>query len=270
MTSSNYSRSLLCCIAAVLVLLVNCSETEFGSDAPVASPPVTGAPPSEPAVRTGGGDSESSFGDIIGNDFPERNLEEEQSDITSGMMVPLKIYYDGEFSGSDAQFTFYVARVSPMRDRKEVEVIKSVRKQFIEASQPNFCKCGKKNEMYFMWRHVRGRAGALHTRTEGEWMVSHDVSDEKWKSKDLKSVSSGLHTYFLGADTENPNFLFDPTGNGFFRTDSYAPNSVFGNARKWGHRDDMRLAISCDVSQCPEDAKAGTELELIRHTSMNP
>jgi hypothetical protein len=257
---------------AAVWLYSACSNGEFraegGAGGPAVSPSASPSPGN--SVTGGEGSSSGDFSDILGSSFPDRNIESEQEEISKGLLVPLNIYYDGEYSGSDAQFTFYVARTAPIRDRKEVEVIKSVRKQFINASQPNFCRCGKKTEMYFMWRHIRGRAGALHTRTEGEWMVAKDVSDEDWKSKGLKTVPTGPATWFLGADTENPNFLFDPTGNGFFRTDSYAPNSILGNSRKWGHRDDMRLALSCDVSACPEELKAGTELELTRHASMNP
>ena len=201
--------------------------------------------------------------------------QDEQSNAE--LFVPLNVYYEGQFSGSDAQFTFYVARVSPFRDTREKEMIKSVRKNFIQQSLPKFCKCGQKNDMMFLWKHIKGRMGALHTRFEGEWLVSHHVSSSSWMSKGLKTVPQGKHTVFLGADTENPNFLFDSQGNGYLRTATYAPNSnIFGaffgfpDKKKWEHRDDMRLALSCDVTQCPDGLGDSTSLELLHHPSMVP
>jgi hypothetical protein len=235
-----------------------CSETGFLSGGGARKNATSNPNPDDP------------FGDI----FKDRELElgQEEGDLDLSLYVPMNIYYDGLYSGDDAKFTFYVARQTPTRDRKEVEIIKSVRKRFISATKDKFCKCGKKNEMWFLWRHVAGRTGMLHTRSEGEWIVGHNVNDPKWilKSLGLQTVSQGKHTMFLGADTENPDFITNPTGNGYLRTVNYAPNSIFGNSKKWSHRDDMRLALSCDISQCPEELRDTTELELTRHQSMNP
>jgi hypothetical protein len=230
---------------------------------------------SETGFQSGGGAKKNAISgpdDPFGDIFKQRDLElgQEDGELDLSLYVPMKVYYEGKNSGDDAKFTFYVARITPTRDPKEVEIIKSVRKRFISATKDKFCRCGKKNEMYFMWRHVAGRAGALHTRSEGEWLVGHDVGDRKWKTKGLQTVTTGKHTMFLGADTENADWIFNSTGQGFLRTENYAPNSIFGNAKKWDHRDDMRLALSCDISQCPQELRDGTELELTRHPSMNP
>jgi hypothetical protein len=185
--------------------------------------------------------------------------------------VPLITYYDGMVSGDDAQFTFYVARRAPIRDRKEVEIIKSVRKRFISATKDNFCQCGEKNEMHFLWRHISGRSGALHTRSQGEWLVGHNVSEPKWMTSGMSTVPTGKHTMFLGADVENPEFVKNPTGQGFLRTEQFSPNSGDNNnIKSWSTRDDMRLALSCDINRCPTALRETTELELIRHESMNP
>ncbi len=210
--------------------------------------------------------------------FQDRpTLDTQDQDTNLNLYVPLNVHYEGEYSGDDAQFTFYVARVAPIRDRREVEIIKSVRKQFISNSIPKFCRCGYRNDLMFLWKHVRGRMGALHTYYEGEWLHAHHVSDKGWLSDGLKGVPQGPHTMFFGADTENPAFIGNSTGEGYLRTETYNPNSnwlgnIFGvpDKKNWGNRDDMRLALSCDISQCPSGMQAGTSIEFLHHPSMVP
>lgn len=192
-------------------------------------------------------------------------------------VAPLKAFYEGNNSGDDAQFTFYLARVKPIRDQREVEIIKSVKQKFVSQLKDQFCKCGETTEVQFMWRHIRGRAGSAHTNFEGEWLISHDVKDKSWKTSELKKVPTGPQTVFLGADTENPTFIGNPDGMGYLRTVNYNPNSnilgkVLGIPDKllWENRDDMKLALTCEVSQCPESTRATTRLEVLHHPSMDP
>jgi hypothetical protein len=238
---------------------ISCSDSKFQGGGSAKDPEPT--PSATPA---------DNIGEIVTNGFSERGVDENKSEDSTGIFVPLTVSYEGENSGDDAQFTFYVARVAPVQDKQEKEIIKSKRKTFFKNSVPDICKCGSNNEMMFLWRHVRGRAGALHTRTEGEWLVAKDVSTSKWKTKGLKAIPVGPQTIFLGADTENPNFLSDPTGQGYFRTENYAPNSILGNSKKWENRDDMRLSLTCEVDSCPENLRAGTAIDLKRDASMNP
>lgn len=265
--------TLMACFAAY-----GCSEAKFSA-------------PADPTLSNGPGGKEiplewQGTQDWLNPEDPvnsvppylrDRQLVEEDSVTTSQLYVPLKVFYEGQYSGDDAKFTFYVARVSPIKDGREKEIIKSQQKAFISNTLPKFCRCGARNDMMFLWKHIKGRMGALHTRFEGEWLVGHQVSSSSWMSKGLRTVPVGPHTVFLGADTENPNFLFNPDGDGYLRTATYAPNSnIFGaffgfpDSKKWSHRDDMRLALSCDISKCPEGTGDSTSLELLHHPSMVP
>ena len=108
----------------------------------------------------------------------------------------------------------------------------------------------------------------MHLRNEGEWIVAHNPSDRGWKTKGLKKVPQGRQTIFLGADTENPDFILNPEGRGYLRTVNYAPNSIFSNDHSWDNRDDMKLALSCDIESCPAELRDATEIDLIRDPSM--
>ena len=132
-----------------------------------------------------------------------------------------------------------------------------------------------------MWKHASGRAGALHSpmydrdnRLQGDWIVSDTPSDE-WYEGNLKGAPKGIGSMFFGADTENPAAFMGANrlGNGFLRTWHFHPNSLPFFATKkhrWDSRDDMRIGLTCDIEQCPEDLKYETEMSFRQHFSHSP
>jgi hypothetical protein len=212
-------------------------------------------------------------GDVVvdyGSDNPE-------------LYVPARIYYNGEDSGHDALFTFYIQRLKPAPENKMREIIQAKgHKVSSENTLERVCRCGKKSQFDFFWRHKHGRSGTLSSamydrdRTlQGDWIVSDVVSDRDWYEGNLKGAPQGIGSMFFGADTENPTaFLgMNKEGNGFLRTWHFHPNSLPFFATKehrWDSRTDMRIALTCEIDRCPEDQRNDTELFFRQHFSHSP
>jgi len=243
-----------------LLLLLGCDGSDF-----------MGSGKGKNIGMSGGGGPVATPTDVpVNYNEGERKLGGNDDMRVAGDLVPLNVYYEGKTSKADALFTFHVRRTSPRVDGDTVEAISSVRREFITRSLPNFCTCGQRNEMEFYWIHTYGRGGALHTNHEGEWLVAHEVSHGPWMTADLKQVPTGLHTLFLGADTQNPAFLNRPEGDGYLRSINFAPNALFGNQKTWANRSTMRLAFSCAVDRCPAETRNNTTLFFAHHPTMVP
>lgn len=185
-------------------------------------------------------------------------------------LVALKVGYDGSNAGDDSQFTYYIQRVSPSKQTKMREIIKSAKSTYRDGQLDQTCVCGQTTKLRLYWHHISDSAwsrGSLHGFSNGEWMVSK-TPPSSWKNKLSDPFPENSYTVFMGADLENPAFIANPIGLGYFRTTTFHPNSPLDARRVWETRDDMRFAYSCDVDACPADKKSSTNLEFEYHPSM--
>lgn len=193
------------------------------------------------------------------------------------LYVPAKIVYNGQDAGDDALFKFFIQRISPAPERQMRLMAEARGYHESDAKTLNkVCRCGQKSTFWFFWEHKSLRRGGLHSKTydadnrlQGDWILDHSVSLNRWRSRDLKDIPEGKASIFLGADTENPSALLgvNKTGNGYLRTWYYHPNSLSTTEHRWDSRDDMRIGMTCEVSKCPADLRAATEIDVLHHYS---
>lgn len=233
-------------------------------------------------VQTGDGNQYSSSG-WPSNPQGRQDVEVEYGDDDQSLFVPAQIFYNGDHSGADALFTFYMQRTTPAPMRTMKEVIQA---QGEKVSSTNtvekFCRCGQSNEFLFYWAHKNGRKGALHSpvynqdpRLMGDWIIGNHVTGDgakDWYKGNLTGAPQGPASFFFGADTENPTSMMgvNKEGVGFLRTWFYHPNSLAFFSTKdhvWHARDDMRIAITCQINQCPAELQQNTSITVRAHFS---
>ncbi len=217
-----------------------------------------------PIVDANGDGIDDNTGRPIGSGYGDISGSATQS------LVSLKVGYDGSNAGDDSQFTYYIQRVSPSKQNSMREIIKSAKSTYRDGQLDNTCVCGQTTTLRLFWHHISDSPwsrGSLHGFSKGEWMVAK-TAPSGWKNKLREPFPENAWTVFMGADLENPAFIANPIGLGYFRTTDFHPNSPLDSRRVWDTRDDMRFAYSCAVEQCPADKQAGTALEFEYHPSM--
>ncbi len=152
------------------------------------------------------------------------------------LYVAADVYYNGDNSGDDALFKFFIQRIVPAPEKVMREMIQARGQDKSDQNRlEKVCRCGKKSTLWFFWEHMSGRRGALHSkgydadnRLQGDWIVDHNVSDKRWYKGNLTNAPQGNATLFFGADTENPTAMLgtNSSGQGFLRTWYYHPNSI--------------------------------------------
>jgi len=277
-----YSKSSI--VITLLVFMTGCGEVSFLGFGDKKS---TGFKGGENATKdpNSSGDGlpqEQGQSDFI-NGGTRTDVEVDWGEDDISLYVPATVYYEGKYSGSDAHFTFFLQRLLPAPERQMREIIQA---RGDNASDTRVidkaCRCGKTTEFNFFWEHKsQQNRGTLTSpvydqdpRLQGDWILAHNGSGSGWSNwykDEVKNATPGNHTMFLGADTENPASSITSAnglGVGYLRTWCYAPNSPWGTKEhRWDSRDDMRIAITCNIDQCPDNTGASTEIKIRQHYS---
>ncbi len=264
----------------LFLIFVSCNDAGFKSNQFVGGPakknpdpsfnPYPSAEPINPTATNSGVDVVAT-GDSVLIQNPTLNTGE----LAGGVFVPIKYQYVGKNSGDDAVFTINLVPKTPSYHPNATKLlpesgIKTSEGGSAAGEIPGMCLCGGLTEVDFLWKHKTGKAGTLLNLTNAEFLVSNNVGDKDWLDGFKGFQQNVDYVSFVGADTENPDFISNPEGYGYFRTKDYHPNSIFGDSHKWENRDDIRFAFMCKIEECPQDKKAGTKFLISHHLSHDP
>ena len=268
MKTMNYvvGMSLFCTVA----LSTGCKSNKFSSESSrrttgnsATVPPGTTPDPNAP-IESGGNDP----GGEPGAD-PTPQLDENGNPInidggtSSAKRVPLKMTYDLKEANDNSDykngtFEFSLKRISSSGSvSTKVLALKTLTAGEVgKASIENICECEKENH-FQLFIKADGQNKSLDTGWKSEVMAGHSKPSgaDDWanflKSSDAsKEISSGdsKSTIYLGG-FDNV-FLFGQSC-GVFACDD----------REWNNRDNVRVILMCDVSQCPK-REAGLSLKF--------
>lgn len=263
-------------IITALLFFAGCNDANFAGGV-ANKPKVPSSGDGSGKKPTGPDGKPSGWDDGVGISDPNDPTNGIEGGIDGGSgtaatsFVPLKVFYDGHNAGDDSQFTYFIQRTSPIAEKNMREIVKSAKSTTREGSLANVCACGQRTVLKLYWHHIsdsQWAKGSLHGNTNGEWMVAKTAPSD-WKSK-LNPKTENSYTVFMGADLENPAFIANPIGLGYFRTVTFHPNSPFDSSRTWDTRDDMRFVYHCAVDQCPPEKRSATVLDFDHHSSMGP